>query len=124
MIDQVLALVKEHIGNNPEIAAAIPAHQQDAVQSEIASHVAGNVQGMGSGGVLSMLGGMNVESITAGLAEKLTGKFGLPASVTSTIVAALPGLLQKLTGGAAPTADSVLGSLPGGLGSKLGGFFG
>ena len=128
MFDQILALVKEQMGNSPEIAAAIPAHQQDAVQNEIASHVTNNVQNQGAGGVLSMLGGaggINIESITAGLAEKLTSKFGLPASVTSSIVAALPGLVQKFTqgGAAAPAAENILNSLPGGLGSKLGGFF-
>ncbi len=123
MFNQILTLVKEQIGNNPAIAAAIPAHQQDAVQNEIASHVASKVPGPDANGILSMLGGLNAESITAGLAEKLTSKFGLPASVTSTIVAALPGLLQQLTGKAGAAPDNILNALPGNLGSKLGGFF-
>lgn len=125
MLDQILTLVKEQIGNNPSIAAAIPANQQDAVQNEIANHVAGKLPAPNAGGILSMLGGLNAESITAGLAEKLTSQFGLPASVTNAIVAALPGLLQQITGksSAAPAADNILNALPGNLGSKLGGFF-
>lgn len=127
MFDQILQLVKEQMGNSPEIASAIPAHQQDAVQDEIASHITGNIQQQGAGGILSMLGGMDINGITAGLAEKLSSKFGLPASVTNSIVAALPGLLQKFTAqgsnSAVPAAGNILDSLPAGLGSKLGGFF-
>lgn len=126
MFDQILQLVKEHMGNSPEIAAAVPAHQQDAVQTEIAGHITEQVQAQGTGGMLSMLGGiggMDLGSITSGLAEKLTSKFGLSPSVTNSIVAAIPGLLQKFTGEGAPAAGNILNSLPSGLGSKLGGFF-
>ncbi len=117
MLDQIMQLVKEQIGNDSAIASAIPAQQRDAVSSEIASHISDKMGAQGMGGMLSMLGGMDMNSITAGLAEKLTSKFGLPSSVTAAIIAALPGLLQKLTG----KSDS---NPLGGLGSKLGGLFG
>jgi hypothetical protein len=127
MFDQILQLVKEQIGSSAAITSAVPAQQQDAVNNEIASHVTDKLQAQGAGGMLSMLGGMDINSITVGLADKLSTKFGLSPSVTNAIVAALPGLLQKFTGkgasnGAAGAAD-ILDSLPGGLGSKLGGFF-
>lgn len=127
MFDQILQLVKDQIGNNKEITAAVPAGQQDAVQNEIATHITEKVQAQGTGGMLSMLGGMDINSITAGLAEKLSSKFGLSPAITNSIVAALPGLIQKFTGqganNGASGAENVLNSLPGGLGSKLGGFF-
>jgi len=39
MFDQILQLVKDHIGNNPQVASAIPADQREAVHNEIASHI-------------------------------------------------------------------------------------
>ena len=33
MLDQILDLVKEHLSNNPELAAAIPEGQEDAVHN-------------------------------------------------------------------------------------------
>ena len=43
MFDQILELVKEHLGNNPEITANVPADQQEALHNEIANHVANSL---------------------------------------------------------------------------------
>jgi hypothetical protein len=107
MFDEILNLVKEHLGNNPEVAGAIPAAQADAVHNEIATHVANSLQNQpagetgGFGGILSKLessiasGGTITNAIEGGLVNSLTTKFGLPPSVTGAIAGALPGLLQK-----------------------------
>jgi hypothetical protein len=59
MFDQILQLVKEHLGNNPAISAGIPAGQEDAVHNEIATHLTNSLTtqpaeggGMFSGGAL------------------------------------------------------------------------
>ena len=126
MFDQILGLVKEQMSNNSEIAAAIPTEKQEAVNNEIATHVTEKLQAQGTGGMLSMLsGGLDINSITAGLAEKLGNKFGLSPMVTGAIVAALPGLIKKFTSKGADDGASGNGldALTGGLGSKLGGLF-
>jgi hypothetical protein len=120
MFDQILALVKEHMANNPEIAAAIPAGQEDAVHNEIASHVVNTLATQtaaaaattapasgGLGGLLSGLensiaaGGPLVNAIEGGLLSSLTSKFGLPPSITGAISGALPGIMQKFANNAA-----------------------
>jgi hypothetical protein len=106
MFDQILQLVKEHMGNNPEIAAALPGDQADAIHNEIATHITNGLQaqpsaqGMG-GGFLSSLessfasGNMATSAIAGGLVGSLGSKFGLSPAITGAIAAALPGLLQK-----------------------------
>ena len=39
MLDDILQIVKDHLGNNPAVAAAIPADQADAIHNEIANHI-------------------------------------------------------------------------------------
>jgi hypothetical protein len=104
MFDQILELVKEHLGNNPQVAAAIPPGQEEAVHNEIATHVANTLAtqpAAASGGILSSLensiasGGPVVSAIEGSLISSLTSKFGLSPSVTGAISGALPGLLQK-----------------------------
>ena len=116
MFDEILQAVKEHMGNNPELAAAIPAEHMDAVHQEIATHIHENLQSSGEapaapaaaagatgglGGILSSIenslssGGIGTSAITGGLIGGLASKFGLPAAVTGAIAAAVPGLLQK-----------------------------
>ena len=106
MFDQILQLVKEHMGNNPQISAGIPADQQEAVHKEIASQVTTGLKNQaptqgGSGGLLSMIqsgmtsGSPVVSAIEGGLVGTLGNKFGLSPAVTGAIAAALPGLLQK-----------------------------
>jgi hypothetical protein len=117
MFDDILKMVKEHLGNNPEVSNAIPEEHADAVHNEIANHIANNLSGAqpaagGLGGMAGGLGGMAsgllqnlegkvaeggpvVSAIEGGLVSSLTSKFGLPPSVTGAIAGALPGLLQK-----------------------------
>lgn len=130
MFEQILQSVKEHLSNNPELAAAIPAEHADAVHQAIAEHIHENLQnqpsseeaapaaagsglGLGNlgnmaGGFLSNIenslasGGIGTSAITGGLVGALSSKFGLPAAVTGAIAAAVPGLLQKLVQKNAP----------------------
>ncbi|ALI99611.1 DUF937 domain-containing protein [Rufibacter tibetensis] len=107
MFDQILDLVKQQIGNNPQVASAIPPGQADAVNQEIAHQVTTGLASQavsqgGVGGLMSMLqgGGMSagnpvISSITNKVVSSLGSKFGLPPAATSAIAAALPALLQK-----------------------------
>lgn len=143
MFDQILDLVKQHLGSNPQIANALPPDKADAVHREVATQVTnGLAQGAatqgGVGGLLASLqSGMASNSpvtnaIEGGLTGALGSKFGLPPMVTGAIAAALPGLLQKFAHKAndpndnSITPDSISKSIPnlGGLGGALGGLFG
>ncbi len=137
MFDQILQLVKEHLGGNSQLSSSLPADQADAIHQEIASHVTNGLatQASSQGGVtglLSMLkGGMSsgspvTSAIEGGLLSSLTSKFGLSPMVTGAISASLPGLLQKFANKAndpndsSLTADSISNSISnnsGGLGS-------
>ena len=141
MFDQILQLVKEHLGNNPQLSSAIPSGQEDAVHNEIASQIQNGLASQASsqggvGGLLSMLqGGMSsgnpvTSAIEGGLASSLGSRFGLPPMATGAIAAALPGLLQKFANKAndpndsSITPDSItssLSNLGGGGGGLLGG---
>jgi uncharacterized protein YidB (DUF937 family) len=139
MFDQILELVKEHIGNNPQISSAIPADKKEAVNNEIASHVTNGLQNQaesrgGAGGLLSMLqnavtsGSPVTNAIEGGLISSLASKFGLPPMATGAIAGALPGLLQKFARKAADpndpsiTTESITKSISGKLGG-LGNMF-
>ena len=39
MFDEILKMVKDHLGNNQEVSSAIPADQQDAVHHEVATQM-------------------------------------------------------------------------------------
>ncbi len=105
MFDEILQMVKEHMGSNPQVSAAIPAEQQDAVHKEIASHINNGLNNpqasSGGGGLLSQIeGGLTsgnpvASAIEGGLVSSLASRFGLPPMATGAIAAALPGLLQK-----------------------------
>ena len=106
MFDQILQMVKDHIGNNPQVASAIPPGQEEAVSKKIASHVTTGLanqaaQQGGVGGLLASLqSGLTSSSpvtnaIEGGLVGSLASKFGLPPAATGAIAAALPGLLQR-----------------------------
>jgi len=105
MFDEILNLVKEHLGNHPDVAPAIQG-QEDAIHNEIATHVANNIANpaaasTNAGGLLSTIensiasGGPVVNAIEGGLINSLTTKFGLPPSITGALAGALPGILQK-----------------------------
>ena len=108
MFDDILQMVKEHMNNNPAVAAAIPPEQADAVHQEIASHINNGLQNLpaaqgGAGGLLSQFesslssGNILTSAITGGLIGSLGSKFGLSSAATGAIAASLPGLLQKFT---------------------------
>lgn len=140
MFDQILQLVKEHLGGNPQVSSAIPADQADAVHNEIATHVTNGLASQattqgGVGGLLSKLensmasGGPVTSAIEGGLAGSLASKFGLPPMVTGAIAGMLPGLLQKFAHKAndpndhSVTPDSITKSLSNTGGSTLGNLF-
>ncbi len=145
MLDELVKIVKEHLGNNPQIAAAIPPGQEDAVHHEVASQLTNSMASQASsqggiGGLLAMFqngmtSGSPVSSaITGGLISSITSKFGLPPMVTGAIAGALPGILQKLAHKAADpndssvTNDSITNAISGNSGgggilSNLGGLF-
>ena len=109
MFDQILDIVKQHLGNNPQVNAAIPAEQQDQVHKEIATQITHTLaadhtaqpDSGGVGGILSRLQGSMAEgstltrAIEGGVVGSLASKFGLPPMVTGAIAGALPGILQK-----------------------------
>lgn len=105
MFDEVLKMVKDHLGNNQEISS-LPADQQDAVHHEVATQMTNELKNQastqgGAGGLLSMLqnsltsGSPVVHAIEGGLVGGLLGKFGLSPTIAGAVTAALPGLLQK-----------------------------
>ena len=103
MFEQILQLVKDHIGNDPQIAQHIPPEQADAVHQAIAEHVTNTLQSQAQPaenpaalGALTGQGGLS--SLTqGGLVGTLGSKFGLGPAATGAIAAALPGLLQRMT---------------------------
>lgn len=106
MFDQILDLVKEHLGNNQQVSSAIPAEKADEVHHEIASQISDGLKNQASpqgglGGFLtSVEGGLSSESpitsaISGGLVGSLTSKFGLPPAATGAIAALIPTILQK-----------------------------
>ena len=130
MFDQILDMVKQHIGNNPQVAAAIPPGQEEAVHHEVAKQITTGLANQvpeqgGVGGLLSKLqGGLTsnnpiTNAIEGGVVSSLSAKFGLPPAATGAIAAALPGLLQKFAHRAndptdhSITPDSITQSLPG-----------
>ena len=140
MFDEILKMVKDQISNNPQLASAIPAGQEEDVHNEIASHIDNGIKNEaqaqgGVGGLLDSLkdavssGSPITSAIEGGLVGSLGSKFGLSPVVTGAISAALPGLLQKFAHKAndpndpSITADNIQSSLSGGLGGLLGGIF-
>lgn len=126
MFEQILALVKEHIGNDSQITASLPAEHAEAIHQEIATHLHDNLQSPGGaptsaagsipgtstgGGILSTIenslasGGVAANAITGSLIGALSNKFGLSPAVSGAIAGAVPGLLAKLVHKAdSPTA--------------------
>lgn len=139
MFDQIVEMVKEHMGNNPQISSAIPPGQEDAVHQEIASHISNGLNNQaasqgGFGNILSSLengitsGSPIVNAIEGGLISSLTSKFGLPPMATGAIAASLPGLIQKFAHKAnEPNSNMNAGNSNNPLsniGGNLGGLFG
>jgi uncharacterized protein YidB (DUF937 family) len=106
MFDEILQMVKEHLGNNPQVSANLPEGQEDALHNEVATHITnglttGVVSQGGVGGLLDSLknaatsGSPIAGAIEGGLVSSLASKFGLSPMVTGAIAGALPGLLQR-----------------------------
>jgi hypothetical protein len=106
MFDDILNLVKEHLGNNPQVTSNLPPEQQEQVHREVATQITNGLatevpsQG-GVGGLLSKLqagissGSPIINAIEGGLVSSLTSRMGLPPMITGAIAASLPGILQK-----------------------------
>ena len=136
MFDQILDLVKEHLGNNPEVANSLPADKRAEVENEVASHIDNGIKQQatsgGIGGLLSSLtsGGTITSAIEGGLVGNLGSRFGLSPTVTAAIAGALPGILQKFAHKAndpndsSITMDSITKSIGGGNLGGLGSMFG
>lgn len=132
MFDQILDLVKDQLGNNPQVAKNVPDEKKEQVHHEVAKQIDNGLKqhaaSEGVGGLLSKLGagiqsgGTLTNAIEGGVVGALGSKLGLPPAATGAIAAALPGLLQKFAHKAndpndhSITPDSITKSL-GGLGN-------
>lgn len=117
MFDEILKMVKDHLGNDPQITSVVPADQQDALHNEVAAHLTDGLKNQatalgGAGGLLSSLqksltsGSPVVGAIEGGLVSSLASKFGFSPLITGAIAGALPGLLQKFVHKANDPNDS------------------
>jgi hypothetical protein len=110
MFEQILELVKDHIGNDPQIAQHIPPEQADAVHQAIAEHVTNTLQSQSQ---------PTENPATQSPLGTLTGQGGL-GSLTQ---GGLGGLVSQFTSGLQsgnPLAAAIEGGLVGTLGSKFG----
>ena len=123
MFEQILALVKDHIGNDPQIAQHIPPEQADAVHQAIAEHVTNTLQSqsqptegpaiqpsLGGPGALAGQTGLGGGFAQSGLGG-LTGQGGLGGLVSQ--------FTNSLESGS-PLAAAIEGGLVGSLGSRFG----
>jgi hypothetical protein len=123
MFDQILQLVKEHMAENPQVAAQIPPEQADAVHQEIAAHLTNGLQNAGSaggagnviapggigGGGLAGLGGMT----GGGLLSQLEGSLASGNILTSSIAGGLVGSLGSKFGLGPAATGAIAAALPG-----------
>ena len=114
MFEQILELVKDHIGNDPQIAQHIPPEQADAVHQAIAEHVTNAVQNQSqpaeNATAQSTVGGITQGGLTQGGLSSLTQ-------------GGLGGLVSQFTSGlqsGSPLVAAIEGGLIGTLGSKFG----
>ena len=117
MFDEILKMVKDHLGNDTQISSAVPAEQQAALHNEVASQVTDQIKNQasalgGAEGLLSSLqntltsGSPLVNAIEGGLVSSLASKFGFSPFITGAIAGAVPGLLQKFLNKANDPNDS------------------
>jgi hypothetical protein len=124
MFEQILQLVKDHIGNDPNIAQHIPPEQADAVHQAIAEHVTNTLQSQPTEGpaAQSPLGGLGAPTGQGGLA---TGLGGLTQGGLGNLTGqgGLGSLVSQFTNGlqsGSPLAAALEGGLVGTLGSRFG----
>ncbi len=111
MYDHILRLVKERLGNDPNVASAISPDKVDAVHEEIATQITNALEnqstpeqkGKGSSKNITgklendlASGGVDASVIERGLVKSLSNKFSLPPSAREAIAGALPGLLREI----------------------------
>jgi len=123
MFDQILQAVKEHIGNNPELAAAIPAEHADAIHNELATHIHENLQSQAAapgqpaqaeegepagGGLLGNLG-----NLAGGLFSNLESKLAQGGLATDAITGGLVGALTSKLGLPTAVTGAIAAALPG-----------
>lgn len=108
MIDQLLAIVKDHADDLIVRNDAVPNTHNDAAIAETAQSILGGLQGaIGNGGlesVLGLIGGKTpvqgnplVASIASNLTENLGSKFGVSGNAAGQIASAIvPMVLSKL----------------------------
>ncbi len=119
MFDEILQLVKEHLGNDPQVAATVPAEKADSVHREVAEQINTGLQNptalLGEGGIASLLSGGpgSGNPIITNLVNGLVSKCGLSAEAGSAITASLPGLLQKVLSRGGSEGGGLLGGLGG-----------
>ena len=117
MFDEILKMVKDHLGNDQQLSSAVPDEHRDALHNEVASQVTDGLKYHattmgGAGGLLSSLqktmtsGSPVVNAIEGGLVSSLASKFGLSPLMTGAIAAVLPGILQKFLNKANDPNDS------------------
>jgi hypothetical protein len=121
MFEQILELVKDHIGNDPQIAQHIPPEQADAVHQAIAEHVTTTLQSQNqpaeAPATQSLLGGLGALTGQGGLSSLTQGGLG------NFTQGGLGGLVSQFTNGlqsGSPLAAAIEGGLVGTLGSKFG----
>ena len=139
MFEQILALVKDHIGNDPQIAQHIPPEQADAVHQAIAEHVTNTLQSQsqptegpaiqpspGGSGALTGQTGLGGGFAQAGPGG-LTGQGGLgglaQGGLGGLAQGGLGGLVSQFTNSlesGSPLAAAIEGGLVGSLGSRFG----
>ena len=106
MFDELLNMVRNQIGNNPQVSSTIPAGKEEQVHREVAQQITKGLaeQAQQHGGVPELLsklqagltsGNPIVTAIEGGVVSSIASKFGLPPAATGAIAASLPGLLQK-----------------------------
>jgi hypothetical protein len=118
MFEQILQLVKDHIGNDPNIAQHIPPEQADAVHQAIAEHVTNTLQSQPTEGpaTQSPLGGLGTPTGQGGLGGLAGGLGGLTQGGLGGLVSQFTNSLQS----GSPLAAAIEGGLVGTLGSRFG----
>ena len=122
MFEQILQAVKEHIGNNPDLAATIPAEHAESVHHEIATQIHESLQGQAaaageaapaaeaesSGFNLGNLGNM-----ASGLLSNIESSLSSGGIGTSAVTGGLVGALSSKFGLPSAVTGAIAAAVPG-----------